>query len=92
MGKKLFGAAVTAIGLWFCAAPADATTLIGIDWYSVNPSFGDFNLTPCGNTQDCGQLFNNGDPEVGTSLVGSLPVVSAGNPAGLLEGAGNPLN
>ena len=96
MGKKLsllpFGAVVTGIGLWCCAAPADATVLIGVDWYSVNPSFGDFNLTPCGNTQDCGQLFNNGNPEVGTSLVGGLPVVSAGNPAGLLEGAGNPLN
>ncbi len=96
MRKKLsllsFGVVVIATGLGLSALPADATTLIGVDWYSVNPTFGDFNLTPCGNTQDCGELFDNGNPEVGTSLVGGLPVVSAGNPAGLLEGAGSPLN
>ena len=86
-----FSLAAAAIGLGLSGLPANAANLIGIDWYSVNPSFGDFNLPPCG-TQNCGQLFDNGNPEVGPSLNGGLPVVSAGNPAGLLEGAGNPLN
>jgi hypothetical protein len=83
----LFG--IVAAGL--SAPAAEAANPIGIDWYSVNPSFGDFNLPPCG-PQNCGQEFNNANPEVGTLLKNGLPVVSAGNPAGLLEGVGNPLN
>jgi PEP-CTERM motif len=83
------GAGVASLGL--SALSAKAADPIGIDWYSVTPSFGDFNLAPCG-TQDCGQVFDNSNPEVGTLLKNGLPVVSSGNPAGLLEGAGNPLN
>jgi hypothetical protein len=86
-----FSVVAATTGLGLSALPANAANPIGIDWYSVNPSFGDFNLPPCG-TQDCGQEFDNGNPEVGTSLDSGLPVVSAGNPASLLEGVGNPLN
>jgi len=82
-------AAAAVMGL--AAPPAGAANPIEVEWFSVNPSFGDFNLPPCG-TYNCGQTYDNTNPEVGPSLVGGLPVVSAGNPAGLLEGAGNPLN
>jgi fibro-slime domain-containing protein len=68
------------------AVSASAST-VQIDWYSVSPSFPDFNLAACG-IQNCSQNFNN---EVGTSLLGGRPVVSAGNPAGLSEAVGTQL-
>lgn len=81
------GVAAVAVGMAISAPPAGADP-VRIDWYLVSPSFPDFNLAPCG-VQDCGQSFTN---EVGQTLVGGLPVVSAANPAGLAEGPGNPLN
>ena len=83
--------AAAAAVMVFLAPPANAADPIEVEWYSVNPSYGDFNLPPCG-TYNCGQVYDNSNPEVGRNLVGGMPVVSAGNPAGLIEGAGNPLN
>jgi fibro-slime domain-containing protein len=81
-------AGAVAIGLSAVGARANQ---IKIDWYSASPTFGDFNLPPCG-TYDCGQVYDNTNPEVGANLVGGAPDVSATNPAGLVEGAGNALN
>jgi hypothetical protein len=88
--KWSLGAVAAAAIIGVSAPPATANP-VKIDWYSVSPSFGDFNLLPCG-PYNCGQYYNNSNPEVGALLSGGLPVVSAANPAGLLEGSGNPLN
>jgi hypothetical protein len=88
--KLCLGVSAAAVALGLSAVGARANQ-VKVDWYSASPTFGDFNLPPCG-TYDCGQVYDNSNPEVGPNLVGGLPVVSAGNPAGLVEGAGNPLN
>jgi hypothetical protein len=88
--KLCLGVSAGAVALGLSAVSAGANQ-IKVDWYSASPTFGDFNLPPCG-TYDCGQVYDNSNPEVGPNLVGGVPVVSAGNPAGLVEGAGNPLN
>ena len=76
------GAGAVALGLSAVGARANS---VKVDWYSVSPSFGDFNLPPCG-TYDCGQVYDNSDPEVGPTLVGNRPVVSTNNPAGSRRG------
>ena len=94
MYKKLhklcvgLGAGAMALGLSAVGASANQ---IQVDWYSASPTFGDFNLPPCG-TYDCGQVYGNLNPEVGPTLVGNRPVVSTNNPAALVEGPGNQLN
>ena len=88
MGKNQY-LALGAIGLAIAAAtPAQAVSL-SIQWYDVQTTVPDFNLAPCNSGQNCGQYFSN---EVGATLSGGVPVVSASNPASLLEGVGNPLN
>jgi hypothetical protein len=78
------GIVALAMALGLIGAPAHANS-VQIDWYAVTPGFPDFNLPPCG---DCGQHFTN---EVGPTLSGGRPVVGTGNPAGLAEAVGNPL-
>ena len=70
------GVVAVAAGFSGFIAPANANQVL-INWYSVSPTFPDFNLAPCG-VQNCGQDFTN---EVGATLSGGLPVVAAGNPA-----------
>jgi hypothetical protein len=87
MGHKLsIGAVAKAAVLGVSTLPANANQVL-TNGYSVSPTFPDFNLAPCG-VQDCGQDFGN---EVGATLSGGLPVVAAGNPAGLVEAVGSPL-
>jgi fibro-slime domain-containing protein len=74
-------------GAVLLSAASASASVVQIDWYSVSPSFPDFNLPACG-TQNCSQNFNN---EVGPSLVGGRPVVGVGNPAGLTEAVGTQL-
>jgi fibro-slime domain-containing protein len=82
------GAGAMALGLSAVGASANQ---VQVDWYSASPTFGDFKLPPCG-TYDCGQVYDNSNPEVGLTLMGNRPVVSTNNPAALVEGAGNQLN
>lgn len=90
MGHKLsLGVVAMAAVLGVSTLPAHANQVL-INWYSVSPTFPDFNLAPCG-VQDCGQNFDNANPEAGPTLSGGLPVVAAGNPAGLTEAVGSPL-
>jgi fibro-slime domain-containing protein len=88
--KLCLGVSAGAVALGLSAVGASANS-VEVTWYSASPTFGDFNLPACG-TYDCGQVYDNSNPEVGPTLIGNRPVVSAGNPAGLVEGAGNPLN
>jgi len=74
-------------GVILLSASSASASTVQIDWYSVSPSFPDFNLPVCG-VQNCSQNFNN---EVGANLVGGRPVVSAANPAGLTEAVGTQL-
>lgn len=85
---KYAAVALALLGL-AAAAPAKANQ-VWIEWYSVSPTFADFNLPACG-IQDCGQVFNNANPAVDSALVGGRPVVAAGNPAGFAEAVGSPL-
>ena len=90
MQKLFIGMAAISVAVGLSAVPAGANT-VQIDWFSVSPTFGDFNTLACG-VQNCGQQFTNANPEVTVgSLSGGVPVVAAGNPASLVEGVGNPL-
>jgi fibro-slime domain-containing protein len=80
---------VTAITmvLGISGAPASANAVL-IDWFSVTPGTPDFSTAPCG-TVNCSQVLPN---EVANgALTGGLPVVGAGNPAGLAEAVGSTL-
>jgi hypothetical protein len=91
LSTALVSAALAGIGLSFSGAPASAANQVKIDWYSVSPSFPDFNYPPCG-AYDCGQYYTNANPEVAVGpLSGGRPVVAAGNPANLAEAVGAPL-
>jgi fibro-slime domain-containing protein len=92
--KRLFlGIAAITVALGLGDFPAKAANMVGIDWFAVTPGFADFNYPACG-TYNCGQVYTNSNPEVNVgagSLVGGMPTVAAGNPAGLSEGVNNPL-
>jgi hypothetical protein len=98
MGRRLsLGVVAVAAALGAAVVPANASQ-VAVFWYSIDPSTPDFNLTPCGNTQDCGQDFNTSNPEVQSTMstgnpvpLGFLPVSAGNSNAGLAETAGSPL-
>jgi hypothetical protein len=91
MSKVCSSACAAAAAVSLTGAPASAANPVDIQWYSVSPNFQDFDYPPCG-AYDCGQTYTNGNPEVAVGpLSGGVPIVSSGNPAGLAEGAGRPL-
>ena len=88
---SLAAVAAAALLVGLGGVPAIAANQVSIDWYSVSPSFADFNYLPCG-PYNCGQYYYNSNPEVAVGpLSGGRPVVATGNLASLAEGAGNPL-